>query len=80
MIEASFVALLGISLGAVLALIPAYQMINDLASEVPGLHFQVPWGSIALVVGLAYGMALVATYFPARQAARVTPAEALRYE
>ena len=80
MIEASFVALLGISLGAVLALIPAYQMINDLASEVPGLHFQVPWGSIALVVGLAYGMTLLATYLPARQAALVTPAEALRYE
>jgi putative ABC transport system permease protein len=80
MIEASFVALLGISLGAGLALIPAYQMINDMASEIPGLTFQVPWGSIALVVGLAYGMALLATYFPSRQASRVAPAEALRYE
>jgi putative ABC transport system permease protein len=80
MVEASFVALLGIGLGAVLALIPAYQMITDMASELPGLHFQVPWGSIALVVGLAYGMALLATYLPARQAARVLPAEALRYE
>jgi putative ABC transport system permease protein len=80
MIEASFVALLGISLGAGLALIPAFQMINDLASDVPGLTFQVPWGSIALVVGLAYGMALLATYLSARQAAQVVPAEALRYE
>jgi putative ABC transport system permease protein len=80
MIEASFVALLGISLGAGLAFIPAYQMINDLATEVPGLTFQVPWGSIALVVGLAYGMALLATYLPARQASDVAPAEALRYE
>jgi putative ABC transport system permease protein len=80
MIEASFVALLGISLGAGLAFIPAYQMINDLASDVPGLTFQVPWGSIALVIGLAYGMALLATYLPALQAARVAPAEALRYE
>ncbi len=80
MVESSFVALLGISLGAGLALIPAYQMINDLAIEVPGLSFQVPWNSIALVVGLAYGMALLATYLPARQASRVMPAEALRYE
>jgi putative ABC transport system permease protein len=80
MVEASFVALLGIGLGAVLALIPASQMINDMSAQVPGLYFQVPWGSIALVVGLAYGMALVATYFPAQQAARVMPAEALRYE
>ncbi len=80
MVEASFVALLGISLGAGLSLIPAYQMITDLSSEVPGLYFQVPWGSIALVVGLAYGMALLATYLSARQAALVAPAEALRYE
>ncbi len=80
MIEASFVALLGISLGAGLAFIPAFQMINDLASEVPGLTFQVPWGSIVLVIGLAYGMALLATYLPARQASDVAPAEALRYE
>ncbi|MGD2162082.1 MAG: FtsX-like permease family protein [Anaerolineales bacterium] len=80
MIEASFVALLGISLGAGLAFIPAYQMINDIGTEIPGFTFQVPWGSIALVVGLAYGMALLATYLPAKQAAQVTPAEALRYE
>ena len=80
MVEASFVALLGISLGAVLALIPAYQLITDISADVPGLTFAVPWGSIALVVGLAYGMALVATYLPSRQAARVLPAEALRYE
>jgi len=80
MVEASFVALLGISLGAVLALIPAYQLISDISADVPGLTFSVPWSSIALVVGLAYGMALVATYLPSRQAARVLPAEALRYE
>jgi putative ABC transport system permease protein len=80
MVEASFVALLGISLGAALALIPAYQMITDIAADVPGLEFSIPWGSIALVVGLAYGMTLLATYLPSKQAARVLPAEALRYE
>ncbi len=80
MIELSFVALLGIGLGTVLALIPAYHMINDMAKEMPTIQFQVPWGTIALVVGLAYGMALLATWLPARQASRVSPAEALRYE
>ncbi len=80
MAEASFVALLGITLGAALALIPAYQLITDVARDLPGLEFQIPWGSIALVVGLAYAMSLLATYIPALQASRVAPAEALRYE
>jgi putative ABC transport system permease protein len=80
MIESSVVALLGIGLGTVLALIPAYHMITEMAQELPSIKFQVPWSSIALVVGLAYGMALLATWLPARQAALVTPAEALRYE
>jgi putative ABC transport system permease protein len=80
LIESSFVALLGIGLGASLALIPAYQMISDLSTEVPGLHFQVPWDTILFVSGLAYGMALLTTWLPALQASRVTPAEALRYE
>ncbi|MBI3762303.1 MAG: FtsX-like permease family protein, partial [Chloroflexi bacterium] len=80
MIESSFVALLGIGMGAVLALIPAYHMINDLAADIPGIRFQVPWGIMSIVVGLAYGMALLMTWLPASQASRVTPAEALRYE
>ncbi|HLE29660.1 MAG TPA: FtsX-like permease family protein, partial [Anaerolineales bacterium] len=80
LIEASFVALLGIGLGAVLALIPAYHMIMDTAEEVPGLQFQIPWDSMALTVGVAYGMALLMTWLPALQASRVMPAEALRYE
>ncbi|MBF8285921.1 MAG: ABC transporter permease, partial [Anaerolineales bacterium] len=80
LIEASFVALLGIGLGAGLALIPAYQLIMDAAQDVPGLKFQIPWDSIALTVGLAYGMALLTTWLPALQASRVAPAEALRYE
>jgi putative ABC transport system permease protein len=80
LIEASFVALLGIGLGAGLALIPAYQMIMDTAQDVPGLKFQIPWDSIGLTAGLAYGMALLTTWLPALQASRVAPAEALRYE
>jgi putative ABC transport system permease protein len=80
LIESSFVALLGIGLGAGLALIPASQVITDMAAEIPGLTFQVPWTEIFLVSGLAYVMTLLTTWLPAIQASRVTPAEALRYE
>jgi putative ABC transport system permease protein len=80
LIESSFVALLGIGLGAGLALIPASQMITDMATEIPGLTFQVPWTEIAFVSGLAYTMTLLTTWLPAVQASKVTPADALRYE
>ncbi len=80
LIESSFVALLGIGLGVGLALIPASQIIADMAAEIPGISFQVPWREIIFVSGLAYGMALLTTWLPAVQASRVKPAEALRYE
>jgi putative ABC transport system permease protein len=80
LIESSFVALLGIGLGAGLALIPASQMITDMAAEIPGLVFRVPWKEIVIVSGLAYAMSLLTTWLPALQASQITPAEALRYE
>jgi putative ABC transport system permease protein len=80
LIESSFVALLGIGLGAGLALIPAAQMITDMAAEIPGLTFQAPWAEIIAVSGLAYAMSLLTTWLPALQASQITPAEALRYE
>jgi putative ABC transport system permease protein len=80
LIESSFVALLGISLGVGLALIPASQMIADMTVDIPGLTFQVPWTEMVFVSGLAYAMTLLTTWLPAAQASRVRPAEALRYE
>jgi putative ABC transport system permease protein len=80
LIESSFVALLGIGLGAGLALIPASQMITDYSAEIPGITFQVPWMEIFVVSGLAYAMSLLTTWLPAVQASQITPAEALRYE
>jgi putative ABC transport system permease protein len=80
LIESSFVALLGIGLGAGLALISASQMIADFAAEIPGITFQVPWNEIIFVSGLTYAMTLLTTWLPAVQASQVMPAEALRYE
>jgi putative ABC transport system permease protein len=80
LIESSFVALLGIGLGVGLALIPASRMVADMAVDIPGLTFQVPWTEMLFVSGLAYAMTLLTTWLPAVQASRVRPAEALRYE
>jgi ABC-type lipoprotein release transport system permease subunit len=44
----------------------------------PELRFAIPWDQIGLVVLISLGAALLMTLLPARQAARLTPAEALR--
>jgi ABC-type lipoprotein release transport system permease subunit len=55
-------------------------MITEMAADIPGITFQVPWLEMLSVSGLAYGMSLLTTWLPALQASQVTPAEALRYE
>ena len=40
----------------------------------------MPWQQLLVVIVVAYVASLVTTYLPARQASRVYPAEALRYE
>jgi lipoprotein-releasing system permease protein len=46
-------------------------------TEVPS---QVRLADVLLIPGLALAMALLATVFPSRRAARIDPAEVLRYE
>ena len=46
----------------------------------PTTEFIVPWGQIGLILVGSYLFALLTTIVPAYQAARVYPAEALRYE
>ena len=45
-----------------------------------GITYQIPWANILVIAAIAYGASLLTTYLPARQAAKVYPAEALRFE
>jgi putative ABC transport system permease protein len=81
-LEASFVALLAIVIGTSLGLVMAYNVVKDSQGQ-PGnenLAFAVPWLNLLVVFAAVYGAALLATSLPARKAAAVYPAEALRYE
>jgi putative ABC transport system permease protein len=78
--ESSFVALLGILIGVGLGLILSYNLTQYSARSTPTLHFDVPWLQIGGIVLLAYVISLISTILPARSAARIYPAEALRYE
>jgi putative ABC transport system permease protein len=81
-LEASLVALLGILIGIGLGLILAYNFFNGELASTPGseLSFSIPWVTLGIIVAIAYGMSMLTTYLPAWQAARIYPAEALRYE
>ena len=80
LLESSFIALLGIAIGLALGVGLSYNLIAEVAKDVEGLEYRVPWLNIAVVVIIAYSASLLTTYLPARQAAKVYPAEALRYE
>jgi len=85
LIEASFVALLGILLGVSLGLILAYNFYNaEIASSGPEsgmmFSFSIPWANLALISAIAYGTSILTTFLPSWQAGHIYPAEALRYE
>jgi putative ABC transport system permease protein len=80
LIESSFIALLGIGVGVALGLGFSGTLIDNISQNIPGLDYQVPWGALLLVVVVGYAASLLTTFLPARQASKVYPAEALRYE
>ena len=75
-LENSYISLLGIMIGILLGIDVGYAFA---ASPNSGLNFVVPWQQVLEIIGLAYGLAMLATIGSARRAASIPPAEALRY-
>ncbi len=80
LVEASFISLLGVAIGVALGVILSFNLVEAFAEQIPGLHFSMPWLQMGIIIGIAYVFAMLTTYLPARQAGRIQPAEALRYE
>ena len=80
LIESSFIALLGIVVGFGLGFGLSVDIIRELGESFDGITYTTPWATIIIVVVVAYGASLLTTYLPARQASRIYPAEALRYD
>ena len=82
LLESSFVALLGILVGSILGLALSFNIIEDASTQgnAENIKFAVPWLNLAIILLIAYGASLLTTFLPARQASRIYPAVALRYE
>jgi len=74
--EYSFLSLLGIAMGVFFGILLSY----NISEGVSGFFsFSIPWTNIAVVVGLSYGLTLLATGGPSYAGSRIPPSEALRY-
>jgi len=80
LLESSFIALVGIAIGVALGIGLSVQIISTMGDSFEGIEYRIPWLNIVVVFLIAYGASLLTTYLPARQAANVYPADALRYE
>ena len=78
--ESSFIAVLGIGVGLALGLLTSVNVAADIGTDEAGFELVIPWGKVLLIGLGAYLISLLATYLPSRQAAGISPAEALRYE
>ncbi len=77
--ESSLIAILGLILGTVVGVWQSYRFF--VVDKTFGtVAFHVPVIEITLILVGAYLATLVTTFLPARNASRVAPAEALRYE
>jgi putative ABC transport system permease protein len=78
--EQLFVVAMGAISGAVLglALAKILFMSDDFAPS--GTDFLVPWAQIIVLIAVTLIAAALMTFIPARQASKLAPAEALRYE
>jgi putative ABC transport system permease protein len=79
LMESSFVALLGLLIGGLVGLWQSYQFFVT-QRTLGDVVFHVPVLELVLILLGSYAATLLTTYLPARAAARVAPAEALRFE
>jgi putative ABC transport system permease protein len=80
--EASFISLVSIVLGTALGLIVARNVIAYVPSQLNwgSVPFVVPWLELVLIFVIVFVACLLTSWAPARRAARVYPADALRYQ
>jgi putative ABC transport system permease protein len=80
LIETAFVVGLGVVSGTLLGWLLARNLVHSDKLGVSHASFTTPWLMILTMLTATIAVALLMTWIPARQASRIAPAEALRYE
>jgi lipoprotein-releasing system permease protein len=84
-IKGMTIGALGTTIGVVLGLILCALLRRYKFIELPDVYYfstlpvQLEWGDVLAVAAAAMGICFLATLYPARQAARLNPVEAIRY-
>jgi putative ABC transport system permease protein len=80
LLESVFVTMLGTALGIGLGALISWNIVNSIQESFDGLSFNIPWMTVTIIVVIVVVAALLTTFIPARQASKIYPSEALRYE
>jgi putative ABC transport system permease protein len=80
LIETAFVVGLGMIAGTLLGWLLARNLVRSDKLGASNADFTTPWLMILAMLFATIAVALLMTWIPARQASRISPAEALRYE
>jgi lipoprotein-releasing system permease protein len=87
MLQGTIIGATGTALGGVLGASACWALDHFRVVRVPESVYQIAWvpfrllpGEAAVVLASALAICFLATVHPAREAARLDPAEALRYE
>lgn len=77
-VEASFVAVEGLVIGMLTAVVASFGLVQSGAGWAEGLEWAVPEAELAVIAAVTLVATLVASVWPARSASRTRPAVALR--
>lgn len=80
LLESLYITILGIMLGLGLGTWTAWNIFNSISKEVEGLRFDIPWINLIIIILITLFFALLSSFWPAKQASKIYPAEALRHE
>lgn len=80
LIETGFVVGIGMLTGTVLGVLLSRNLLAGDSMGSPVENFTVPWTLITVILFATVAAAMSMTWLPSRQASRIAPAEALRYE